>query len=65
MDEEGLQKTANDLIYIGQKIDFDVDEFHAQLESLRDLTEGQESLLRSRIQTLVPTYVQPSQKVSV
>ena len=65
MDEEGLQKTANDLIYIGQKIDFDVDEFHAQLESLRELTEGQESLLRSRIRTLVPTYTPPSQKVVV
>ncbi len=65
MDEEGLQKTANDLIYIGQKIDFDVDEFHAQLESLRELTEGQESLLRSRVQTLVPTYTPPAQKVGV
>ena len=65
MDEEGLQKTANDLIYIGQKINFDVDQFHAQLESLRELTEGQESLLRSRIQTLVPTYAPPSQKVGV
>ena len=65
MDEEGLQKTANDLIYIGQKIDFDVDEFHAQLESLRELTEGQESLLRSRIKTLVPTYTPPAQKVGV
>ena len=65
MDEEGLQKTANDLIYIGQKIDFDVDEFHAQLESLRELTEGQESLLRGRIKTLVPTYTPPAQKVGV
>ena len=65
MDEEGLQKTANDLIYIGQKIDFDVDEFHAQLEALRELTEGQESLLRSRIKTLVPTYMPPAQKVGV
>lgn len=65
MDEEGLQKTANDLIYIGQKIDFDVDEFHAQLEALRELTEGQESLLRSRIKTLVPTYTPPAQKVGV
>ena len=56
MNEEGLQKTANDLIYVGQKIPFDTDAFLAQLRSLKDLDEHQVSTIRRRIHELVPTY---------
>ena len=63
MNEEGLTKTANDLIYIGQKTDFDTDGFLADLESLRWLEEGQEALLRRQICHMVPTYTPPKQTV--
>jgi hypothetical protein len=65
MDEEGLTKTANDLIYIGHKINFDQSRFAEDLAALRELEEGQESLLRSRLQTLVPTYTPSANKVGV
>ncbi len=56
MGEEGLAKTANDLIYVGHKIEFDNSWFTTNLEALGQLTEGQESHLRKLIQDLVPTY---------
>ena len=56
MGEEGLTKTANDLIYVGHKIDFDHEWFFKELETLGNLSEEQESQLRRHIQTLVPTY---------
>lgn len=65
MDEEGLTKTANDLIYIGHKINFDEAQFQTGLHSLSELTEGQEPLLRQRIRELVPTYAPQKETVSV
>jgi FlaA1/EpsC-like NDP-sugar epimerase len=65
MGEEGLAKTSNDLIYIGHKIDFDTEQLYQELDTLKQLTEGQETLLRSRIKVLVPTYVNPAEKLRV
>ena len=65
MGEEGLGKTANDLIYIGQKINFDTQMLYRELDFLKDLTEGQDDLLRQRIKRLVPTYVVPAEKTRV
>ena len=65
MGEEGLAKTSNDLIYIGQKIDFDDRQLYAELDALKQLQEGQEEILRRRIKTLVPTYVMPGEKAKV
>ena len=65
MDEEGLTKTANDLIYIGHKINFDQDRFMEDLQTLRQLEEGQDALLRQRLRTLVPTYHPSSEAVGV
>ena len=56
MNEEGLTKTANDLIYIGKKTDFDTQLFLSELMELAHIEEDQESLLRSRLRHLVPTY---------
>ena len=63
MNEEGLTKTANDLIYIGQKTDFDTQRFLEDLESLRQLEEGQDALLRRQMSQIVPTYTPPRQTV--
>jgi FlaA1/EpsC-like NDP-sugar epimerase len=65
MGEEGLAKTSNDLIYIGHKIDFDTEQLYQELDTLKQLTEGQETLLRNRIKVLVPTYVNPAEKLRV
>ena len=65
MGEEGLAKTSNDLIYIGQKIDFDDQQLYTELDELKQLTEGQEDILRRRIKNLVPTYVMPGEKAKI
>ena len=65
MGEEGLTKTSNDLIYIGHKIDFDDHLLYDELNTMRQLQEGQEELLRKHIKSLVPTYVLPAEKVRV
>jgi len=56
MNEEGLRKTANDLIYVGQKIPFDSRSFLEGLSRLQSLEEGQTDLLREYLQQIVPTY---------
>ena len=56
MNEEGLQKTANDLIYVGQKIPFDQKRFLDGLNALKSLEEGQDEQLRTYLQQIVPTY---------
>ena len=63
MSEEGLTKTANDLIYIGKKTDFDTEKFLEELMDLAELKEDQESLLRAQLRHLVPTYVPAGEAV--
>ncbi len=65
MSEEGLTKTANDLIYIGHKIDFDQDVLQASLDTMAKLTEGQDALLRQELMHLVPTYKPNKEAVPV
>ena len=65
LSEEGLTKTANDLIYIGHKLDFDQSQFQASLTGLRELEEGQEAQLRRQLRLLVPTYAPPAETVHV
>lgn len=63
MSEEGLTKTANDLIYVGKKTEFDTERFLADLNEMRNLEEGQENLLRSQLRHMVPTYAPSGEKV--
>ena len=65
MSEEGLTKTANDLIYIGQKTDFDQDLLQESLNKLKDMTEGQDAQLRRELMHLVPTYKPSADLISV
>ena len=53
---EGMQKTANDLIYIGGEAPFDEALLSDKLTELSELHEGEEMLLRTKISELVPTY---------
>ena len=65
MSEEGLTKTANDLIYIGHKTGFDQVLLYESLENMKALTEGQDALLRQQLTQLVSTYKPSPETVCV
>lgn len=57
MVEEGLKKTANDLIYIGSPIPFDSDKFLRQLDWLmRVAYSNKEDDMRACVEEVVDTY---------
>lgn len=56
MDEEGLQKTANKMIYIGKPLDVDEKKFMEQLEELKEYVVEEPADIRSKVQEIVPTY---------
>ena len=56
MKDEGLQKTPNDLIYIGHFNDFDRENLLDRLEDLRTASQNNSDDIRSEIQKLVRTY---------
>ena len=62
MDEEGLQKTENELIHIGQPIPIDIEEFLLQIERLIKTGYGKSDDIREIVSEIVPTY-QPAKKV--
>ena len=62
MNEEGLQKTSNELIFIGKQIYLDGDEFIKRLRRLRNAAN--ENLNEAAIQALhdiVPTFITPEE----
>lgn len=56
MNEEGLTKTANEMIFIGKPIEFDAEEFKEQLEKLDKLAVSESDDIRAMIKEIVPTY---------
>ncbi len=56
MAEEGLKKTPNDLIHIGQPIPFDTEEFLKQLDGLMDAAYKNKEDIRNRVEKIVTTY---------
>ena len=62
MDEEGLQKTSNKLIFIGKQIDIDAKPFLAKLHELRNAAEkNNEELAVMALHDMVPTFVTPEE----
>ena len=57
MDEEGLTKTANKLIYIGKPIQLDEEIFFKQLHALHDAAVDETKNIRKLVQEMVPTYI--------
>ena len=55
-EEEGLQKTANDLIFIGKPIDFDRNEFFEQLADLKKTAYEDDPQMKLVVEKLVPSY---------
>ena len=56
MAEEGLRRTDNKLIHIGNPIPFDVDEFLVGLENLADAAYRNAPGIRKAVRELVSTY---------
>ncbi len=56
MDEEGLTKTDNKMIFIGRPIEFDKDVFASQLQKLKEAAEGEQDNIRDCVKEIVPTY---------
>lgn len=56
MAEEGLKRTPNKLIHIGNPIPFDTAEFRAQLEELMTAAYDNDDDIRTIVEKMVPTY---------
>lgn len=56
MDEEGLQKTSNELIFIGQPIEMDVDKFLKRLDKLIEKAKENRSSVKVAVADLCDTY---------
>ncbi len=62
MDEEGLQKTSNKLIFIGKQIEIDESTFAQRLRELRDAAEkNDERLAINALHKMVPTFITPEE----
>ena len=56
MAEEGIQKTANDQIFIGRPVPFDIGEFLEKLKILEQMSYDNSRETRDFLQKIVPTY---------
>ena len=56
MAEEGLQKTANKLIHVGNPIPFDMERFLVQLRRLMDAAYDNDDAICDAVADMVPTY---------
>lgn len=56
MDEEGMQKTANESISIGKPLDIDEDNLFAKLDELKKAAYAEADGMKDLVHELVPTY---------
>ena len=62
MNEEGLQKTKNKLIFIGKQIEIEPEEFITELRKLRDASlENDDEAAIQALHEMVPTFVTPEE----
>jgi len=62
MNEEGLRKTSNELIFIGQQIELDGDEFIRKLRRLRNAAnENLSDTVVAALHDIVPTFISPEE----
>ena len=54
--EEGLEKTANDLIFVGKPIEFDEEAFFVSLKELKKLAYEDGNGIRKAVKEIVPSY---------
>ena len=56
MDEEGIQTTANKLIFIGKPIEMDDEWFLKKLDELDKDSQEDDENIKKYVQGIVPTY---------
>ena len=56
MAEEGLRKTDNKLIHIGNPIPFEHDQLLIELQTLMDAAYANKADIRERLMAMVPTF---------
>ena len=62
MNEEGLKKTSNKLIFIGKQIEIDESDFAEKLRILRDSAkENDEKIAVQALHDMVPTFITPEE----
>lgn len=62
MNEEGLQKTDNELIFVGKQIDIDQEKFAEQLFSLTKAAQkNDEQIAINALHKMVPTFTTPEE----
>lgn len=62
MNEEGLQKTKNKLIFIGKQIEIEEEHFAERLRTLRDAAqENNEEVAVAALHDMVPTFITPEE----
>ena len=62
MNEEGLQKTKNKLIFIGKQIEIEEEHFAERLRTLRDAAqENNEAVAVAALHDMVPTFITPEE----
>ncbi len=54
--EEGLEKTDNNLIFIGKPLEFDEKKFYEALNELHNAAEEETGDMRHMVQAIVPSY---------
>ncbi len=55
-EEEGLQKTANDRIFIGKPLEYDDEKFFADLVRLKEVAYKEGSDMKREVKAIVPSY---------
>lgn len=62
MNEEGLKKTSNELIFIGKQIEIEPEEFIQKLTHLRDAAQkNNEPAAVQALHDMVPTFIKPEE----
>ena len=56
MDEEGMKETENELIFIGQPIKMDDEDFKKKLELLDQESRKESGRIKEIVAEIVPTY---------
>ena len=56
MEEEGLEKTENELIFIGSPIPFDTDRFFVKMQELMKVAHRNDPEIRKYVEAMVSTY---------
>ena len=63
IEDEGLQKTANDLIYIGEPLEFDEVHFLSELKKLEEAAINEDEKVKELVARIVTTYhIRPEDK---